>query len=133
MVKSAVCLMVMAMLCFVGCGRKSAQGPRGAATTQAGTLSEDQKIENLIAVVGGLKGAKFIRNGSEHDSSAAAGLMRYKWKQNESSIRTAEDFIRVAASRSKLSGSEYRVKLADGREMSSAEFLMGKLREMQGR
>ena len=39
----------------------------------------------------GMKVAKFIRNGSEHDGKAAAEHMRRKWKSAEREIKTARE------------------------------------------
>ena len=89
---------------------------------------EADRIEDLIAAVGQLKGATFIRNGSEHTAAEAAGHLRLKWKNAGSRVRTAEDFIRVCASASSMTGRAYRIRLADGREMDSADFLNAELR-----
>ena len=102
-----------------------------AATAHAAGLSEKQKIEALIKSVDELKGAKFIRNGSAHDGKAAAQHMRRKWKAGEKQIKTARDFIRLAASASSKSGKPYVIRFKDGREVESGTFLTQKLDEME--
>ena len=102
-----------------------------AATAGAAELSEEQKIEALIKSVDELKGAKFIRNGSAHDGKAAAQHMRRKWKAGDKQIRTARDFIRLAASASSKSGKPYLIRFKDGREVESGAYLAEKLDEIE--
>lgn len=70
----------------------------------------------------------FIRNGSEHTAPEAAALMRRKLAAVTSQVKTPEDFIRLAASQSHLSGKPYLVKLGDGKTMPTGEWLTGILR-----
>lgn len=68
-------------------------------------------------------GLTFIRNGSEHTSAEAASLMRRKYEAVSAQVKTAEDFIRLAATESHLSGKPYLVRTADGKTVPSAEWL----------
>ena len=52
-----------------------------ASQAQAAPLSEPQKIEALITSVEQLKGAVFIRNGSEYSGAQAAHHLRMKWER----------------------------------------------------
>ena len=90
--------------------------------------TQAQRIEALIAAVGKLKGATFIRNGSEHTAAEAAAHLRLKWKNAGKRVRTAEDFIRYCATGSSMTGRKYRIRFADGREMDSADFFQAELR-----
>lgn len=90
--------------------------------------TEVQRIEALIAAVGRLEGATFIRNGSEHTAAEAADHLRLKWKNAGKRVRTAEDFIRYCATQSSMSGRKYRIRLADGRELDSADWFSAELR-----
>jgi hypothetical protein len=94
-------------------------------------LTEDQKIEALIKHVEELKDAKFIRNGTEHDPSEAAQLMKYKWDNNKDEIKTGKDFIKIAATKSSTSGQDYLVKFKDGKEVKSAKYLTGELEKIE--
>jgi hypothetical protein len=94
-------------------------------------LTEDQKIEALIKHVEELKDAKFIRNGTEHDPSEAAQLMKYKWDNNKDDIKTARDFIRICATKSTTSGQPYLVKFKDGKEVKSADYLTSELEKLE--
>jgi len=95
------------------------------------TLTEDQKIESLIKHVEELKDVKFIRNGTEHDPSEAAQLMKYKWDNNKDDIKTARDFIRICATKSTTSGQLYLIKFKDGKEVKSADYLTAELEKLE--
>jgi uncharacterized short protein YbdD (DUF466 family) len=90
---------------------------------------EKKKIEFLISSVENLKGAIFIRNGSEHDGKAAAEHLRMKLKNAGSYVQTADDFIRLCASKSYFTGKPYMIRLSNGKTMKSEEFFREKLKE----
>ena len=109
--------------------------PTACALAQTATtkpLNETDKIERLIATVENLTNAVFIRNGQEHDARGAAKHMRDKWNAQKDQIRTAEEFIDKAASRSSVSGKPYLIRFKDGREIESAQFLRDELKKLQG-
>lgn len=93
--------------------------------------AEQAKIEQLITHVAGLGDAKFIRNGKEYDCKTAAKFLRGKWDANRDRIKTAGDFIAVAATRSSTSGKEYQIKLANGAPSSCAEYLKAQLQKLE--
>lgn len=86
-------------------------------------LSETQKIERLIAHVGKLDGAKFVRNGVEYDAASAARFMRAKWEAMGADVKTAAEFIEKIASKSSTTGKPYLIRFADGKERKSSEYL----------
>ena len=88
---------------------------------------EQARIEYLIESVAALNGARFIRNGAEFNSREAADHLRVKLRNAGSRVRTAEDFILYCATGSSTSGEKYRIRLADGRTVDTADFLHGKL------
>jgi len=90
---------------------------------------EKKKIEFLISSVENLKGAIFIRNGSEHDGKAAAEHLRMKLKNAGSYVKTADDFIRLCASKSYITGRPYMIKLSNGKTIKSEEYFREKLKE----
>lgn len=90
---------------------------------------EKKKIEFLIASLENLKGAKFIRNGSEYDVRQAMEHLRMKLQAAGDRVRTADDFIRLCASRSLMSGKPYMIKLPDGMSMTSEDYFRKKLKE----
>jgi hypothetical protein len=95
---------------------------------QQGKLSEKQKIDLLIQYVSDMKGAVFIRNGSEHSPAEAAKHLRQKLSKAGGKVKTAMDFIRHCASVSSFSGEKYIIRLADGRERPSRDVLTEQLK-----
>jgi hypothetical protein len=98
---------------------------------QALSPSERQKIEALIKYVGDLKETKFIRNGSSYSAAAAATFLRRKWRANETNVKTARDFIDKVASFSGTSGEPYLIRVKDGKEIKSRDFLAAELQRME--
>jgi hypothetical protein len=88
---------------------------------------ETARIEYLLSVVSGLHDAQFIRNGKAYDSAAAVDHLRTKLRMAGSRVQTAEDFIRLCATESSVSGEPYEIRLADGRRVLSAQFLREQL------
>ena len=103
------------------------------ALAQAGTPTplENQKIQYLISTIESLPNAQFIRNGTTYDAKSAADHLRLKLRGAGSRVATAEDFIRVCASVSSVSGSPYQIRFADGVTITSEAFLRQKLREFE--
>lgn len=73
----------------------------------------------------------FIRNGSEHDSAEAADHIEKKFDYYKNRIRTAEDFVRLAATGSALSGKPYEVSCPNAPVTTSAAWLKQKLAVMR--
>ena len=99
-----------------------------AADAFAQDLSETAKIQYLIASVETLEGAKFIRNGHEYDARAASDHLRLKLKMAGDSVKTAEDFIKLCASQSFITGEPYLIRFADGTTVKSEVFFRNKLK-----
>ena len=99
----------------------------GALTAQDNI--EKKKIELLISSVVHLKGAIFIRNGSEHNGKAAAEHLRMKLKNAGGRVQTADDFIRLCASKSYSTGNPYMIRLSNGKTIKSEEYFREKLKE----
>lgn len=102
----------------------------------SGLLAQDAppiervKIEALISHIEGLEGAKFIRNGSDYDSKTAAKFLRGKWQAHQKAIKTAADFIAIAATRSSTSGKPYMIRLKDSTEVPCADYLTSRLKKI---
>jgi hypothetical protein len=90
---------------------------------------EKKKIDFLLSSVENMMGAKFIRNGTEHDGKEAAAHLRMKLQKAGGKVRTADDFIRLCASKSFLSGKPYRIRSADGKTVNSDRYFREKLKE----
>jgi hypothetical protein len=92
-------------------------GPAPTPTTVA-------EVEYLLDYVG-RSGCDFYRNGVRYDSGAAQIHLRYKYHAlvGYGQIRTADDFIDKAATKSSLTGIAYKVRCAGGQELSSYQWL----------
>ena len=102
------------------------------AAVKSAPADETQKIEVLIQHVNDLQDATFIRNGSTYNSKSAATFLRRKWQANKSEVKTARDFVDRVASISGTSGKPYLIRFKDGEEVQSREFLLGKLKSIEG-
>src|SRR5215470_6621461 len=94
-------------------------------------LSEKDKIEALINLVSQLKTAKFVRNGWTYSADTAATFLRLKWQANDAVVKTARDSIDRIGSVSGTSGKPYLIRLNDGTEVHSREFLLAELKKLE--
>jgi hypothetical protein len=72
----------------------------------------------------------FTRNGKEHTGVEALEHIRMKYDYVKSRVKTAEDFIDYAATKSSLSGKPYLVR-CEGEELPTAKWLRAKLAWMR--
>jgi hypothetical protein len=93
-------------------------------------LSEKEKITILIRSIDELKNAKFYRNGNLYDSKTAAEHLKMKWTKAGNNIKTAEEFIEEIASKSSLSGKDYKIIFENGNEILVKKFLYDKLKTL---
>src|ERR1700730_5520020 len=98
-----------------------------AAQTFAGE-SLEQTIAYLTDYVAKSK-TTFIRNGAEHTPAEAAAHIQAKYRHFKGEIKTPEDFIRLSASKSLLTGQPYLVRTADGKETRLDVWLTNALKE----
>jgi len=82
----------------------------------------DDEIGHLINFVRH-SSCTFIRNGTEYDGAKAADHVQAKYDYYKSDIKTVEDFIARAASKSMLSGKPYEVRCADGKTIPAADWI----------
>ncbi len=104
-----------------------------AAFSSWSATSDDQEIQFLISSVQSLQGAQFLRNGSSYDAASAADHLRLKLKNAGSRVKSAEDFIRLCASTSSVSGKPYEIKFGDGHTETTELFLKGRLADYRKR
>jgi|SRR5450631_1838420 len=99
--------------------------------TLAGTPTplEQSKIEYLISSIETLQNAQFVRNGVAYEAKAAAQHLRFKLRNAGARVATADDFIRLCASVSSMSGTRYEIRFPDGRVVWSEDFLRQRLAE----
>jgi hypothetical protein len=77
--------------------------------------SLEQTVNYLLHYVETSK-AIFIRNGTEHTPAEAASHIKAKYEHFKNEIKTPEDFIRLSATKSLLSGKLYLVRTPEGKE-----------------
>jgi len=86
----------------------------------------EKEIEHLLKYVSN-SDVTFLRNGDSHKPKEAAEHIRKKYDYYLKKISSAEDFVRLSATKSALSGKVYHVKLADGTKKTNAEWLLAEL------
>jgi len=88
----------------------------------------DSAITYLLAYVQN-SDVVFIRNNREHTPEEAAAHMRRKYEHFKDQIKTPEDFILLAGTKSLMTGKAYHVRMKDGRTMRSQKWLEDVLAE----
>ena len=90
--------------------------------------SLEPTINYLLDYVG-KSDATFVRNGQTHTPEEAANHIKAKYEHFKSEIKTPEDFIRLAASKSLLTGKPYLVRAPNGKETRLDVWLTDALKE----
>lgn len=90
--------------------------------TEAGTGRE---IKHLLHYIEN-SGCTFVRNGKEYNSTQARAHIERKYNYAKRWIKTAEEFIKYAASKSSTTGEPYKVR-CDRQEMLTSEWLAAEL------
>ena len=92
------------------------------------TDSLDESIKFLLDYVA-KSDATFIRNGQAHAPQEAVNHIKAKYVHFKNEIKTPEDFIRLSASKSLLTGQPYLVRTSDGKETRLDEWLAQALKQ----
>jgi hypothetical protein len=93
--------------------------------------SLDESIKYLLDYVA-KSDATFIRNGQAHTPQEAVNHIKAKYEHFKKEIKTPEDFIRLSASKSLLTGQPYLVRTRDGKETTLSIWLTDALKEHRG-
>lgn len=101
----------------------------GAATADEALR---QTINHLLQYVEESK-CVFLRNDKEYNSQEAAKHIRSKYDSYIFSIKTPEEFIEAAASKSILSGKPYFVRCVDHPSTTSADWLTKELSQYRSK
>ena len=88
----------------------------------------DAAIAHLIDFVG-KSGCTFVRNGTPYTGAKAAAHMKSKYRYFKNQIKTPEDFIRLAATKSIQTGQPYMIRTKRGVEFRSDEWMTKALKE----
>jgi Family of unknown function (DUF5329) len=105
----------------------------GAAAHAAPPAAEQARIDRLIDAVAQQRDLQFVRNGKAYGSADAATFLRKKLESRGADVATAEQFIERIASSSGTSGQPYRIRFADGREVTSVEYLQARLKALDAK
>jgi hypothetical protein len=99
----------------------------GHTVTLGETATDSQKLSDsinyLLAFVE-KSDCTFIRNDKPYTAKEAAVHMQRKYDHFKDKIKTPEDFIRLSASKSMISGKPYMVKTKAGRLLKSKTWLL---------
>ena len=101
-------------------------------------LTESQKIDWLIDQVKDSE-LVFLRNGNTHSAANAAKHLKFKiktakkmfWFFGPEKKFTVDDFINKIASKSSSTGKLYKIRLKNGLEVTTKNWLNKKLKELQ--
>lgn len=95
-----------------------------AAATAAAPPVAVAEVNYLLGFVD-RSGCKFYRNGSWYDSHRAQSHLRqkYDYLAAHDRIKSAEDFIELAASKSSMSGEDYQIRCEAGPALPSGSWL----------
>ena len=91
----------------------------------ADTTGEIQHLLGFVAA----SPCKFERNGSVHDGPEARDHIKRKYEYYRDKVKTAEDFIKYSATRSKLSGKKYKIDCPGFDQMNTSDWLLNELSE----
>lgn len=101
------------------------------ATTDSNAGQEntlDKTVQHLITYVA-QSDLTFLRNSGQYTSKEAAEHMRKKYEHFRDKIETPEDFIRLCATRSIISGKFYMIINEQGKKIRTSEWLTVELME----
>jgi hypothetical protein len=103
-----------------------------ASTLLAASPKADAEIDALLKRLR-TSGCTFQRNGSWYEAPKAADHLQDKreYFAKKGKLATAEDFIRLAATESSMSGKAYQVKCPDQAQQPSAQWLRGELGKLR--
>lgn len=91
----------------------------------------NREIDHLLQYVENA-GCTFIRNNKSYDGTEARAHIQKKYDYFKGRIKTTEDFISYAATKSTMSGKPYKVR-CNGREIPCAEWLNVELEKFRSR
>ena len=88
----------------------------------------DETIAYLLAFVA-KSDCTFIRNSQSYTNKQASNHMQEKGRYFKDQVVTPEDFIRLAATESLVTGQPYMVRTKEGKELRCDEWLKEVLKE----
>ncbi len=95
-----------------------------SGSLQAFTVDDD--INYLLTTME-TSSCNFIRNGSTHTPKEAVKHLKRKWHYYADEIKTAQDFIKKAATGSSMSGKPYFIQCKNQARLPSSQWLLKQL------
>ncbi len=89
------------------------------------------EIKHLMAYIEKTN-CTFIRNGKEYNGEEALAHIQNKYAYVKRWVKSAEDFIAYAVTKSSMTGQSYKVR-CDGQKILSAEWLTKELNSFRGK
>jgi hypothetical protein len=98
----------------------------GAAVSAEPAGRTDHLLETIHYLLEFVKRSecRFYRNNKMHTAGEAAAHMQKKYEHFKGEIKIPEDFIRLAATRSLMTGKRYHVELKNGKKITSEAWLL---------
>lgn len=90
-----------------------------------------QEINHLLQYIES-SGCMFIRNSKESTPAEARAHIQKKYDHFRDRVKTTEDFIKYAATKSTISGKPYKVR-CNGQETRTADWLHTELEKFRNR
>jgi Family of unknown function (DUF5329) len=93
------------------------------------TAASKKEIDGLLHAVGS-SGCEFMRGGSPHSAAKAQEhlLMKYKYLAARDQVKSAEEFIVKAATRSSMTGQAYGIRCGGAPALDSADWMTAQLK-----
>jgi hypothetical protein len=88
------------------------------------------EIDHLLEYIGKAQ-VTFIRNGQEYTPTEAVDHLQKKRQHFVKEIKSAEDFVALAATKSLVSGQAYQVKSQDGQTQQCSLWLIAELQRFR--
>ncbi len=92
--------------------------------------STQDEIAHLLKFVETTE-CKYERNGTLHNGAEAVKHINKKYQYYADDIKSAEDFIKYSATKSKMSGKYYKIHCANKAIVKSQEWLLTELKKFR--
>ncbi|MDQ6976002.1 MAG: DUF5329 domain-containing protein [Mariprofundaceae bacterium] len=95
-------------------------------STGANANQEDE-IKHLLMFVA-TTSCTYERNGSFHNGGEARNHINKKYQYYKNKVKSTEDFIKYAATKSSISGRKYKIHCAQSATINSSDWLLEELK-----
>lgn len=100
----------------------------GILFTGTAIADTQQEIDHLLAFVANTT-CQYERNGSVYDGVRAEQHIKRKYEYFKDKIYSAEDFIKYSATKSTMSGKQYKIHCTDMATQNSSDWLLDELKK----